>query len=328
MAKAKKGSRTDFDSPWKEILEHFFPQFMQFFFPNAYEQIDWSKGYRFLDQELQQIAPESEIGPRRVDKLVEVYRHDGQDAWVLAHVEIQGQKDLAYEKRLYVYNYRLFDRYDRPVATLSVLTDSDPAWRPHRYGYELFDCHISLDFPVVKLLDYKDKQAELEKSDNPFAIVVMAHLETQKTRRKPAQRYEAKLKLAKMMYRKGYQRVEIINLFRFIDWIMTLPEDMDWQFLLEIARFEETEKMPYVTSVERIGMEKGMALGRQEGQQEGLQEGLRVSIVQTLELRFGRVSPRIELFLQQVQDVDDLRELHKQAVLVPSLTVFEQGLPG
>lgn len=126
------------------------------------------------------------------------------------------------------------------------------------------------------------------------------------------------------MYRKGYQWVEIINLFRFIDWIMTLPEDMDWQFLLEIARFEETEKMPYVTSVERIGMEKGMALGRQEGQQEGL----RVSIVQTLELRFGRVSPRIELFLQQVQDVDDLRELHKQAVLVPSLTVFEQGLPG
>jgi hypothetical protein len=198
-------------------------------------------------------------------------------------------------------------------------------------AYELFNCRVSLDFPVVKLLDYREKQAELEASPNPFAIVVLAHLETQKTRRKPEQRYDAKLRVAKMMYLKGYNRQEIINLFRFVDWIMTLPENLDQQFMVEIARLEEDVKMPYVTSVERIatarGLEQGLLQGRQEGQQEGQQEGLRESIVRTLELRFGLLSPRIVAFLQQVQDVDDLRELHKQAVLVPSLTVFEQGIP-
>lgn len=67
-------------------------------------------------------------------------------------------------------------------------------------------------------------------SDNPFAVVVMAHLETQATRRKPLQRYDAKLRLAKLLYKRGYNRQTIIDLFRFIDWIMTLPEDLSQQF--------------------------------------------------------------------------------------------------
>jgi hypothetical protein len=31
---------------------------------------------------------------------------------------------------MYVYNYRLFDRYDRPVVSLAVLADASPTWRP------------------------------------------------------------------------------------------------------------------------------------------------------------------------------------------------------
>lgn len=323
---APKSPRADFDSPWKEILELFFPQFMQFFFPEAYAQIDWSKGYKFLDQELQQVVHEAEIGSKRVDKLVEVYLQDGQDAWVLTHIEIQGQKEEAFAKRLYVYNYRLFDRYDRQVATLAVLTDGDTQWRPRQFAYELFKCRVSLEFPVVKLLDYRERWAELETGDNPFAIVTMAHLETQATRRKPLQRYDAKLRLAKLMYKRGYNRQIIIDLFRFIDWIMTLPDELGKQFLEEMTRFEEEKKMPYVTSVERIGIEKGLLQGRQEGRQEGRQAGLRESILRVLEVRFGPVSSRVRLLLEQVADVDKLLKLNERAVLTPTLADFEQGL--
>jgi len=311
---APKSSRADFDSPWKEILELFFPQFMQFFFPDAYGEIDWTKGYKFLDQELQQIVHDAEIGPKRVDKLIEVYLQDGQDAWVLTHIEIQGQKEEVFAKRLYIYNYRLFDRYNRRVATLAVLTDGDAEWRPRQFAYELFKCRISLEFPMVKLLDYRERWAELETSDNPFAIVIMAHLETQITRRKPLQRYDAKLRLAKLMYKRGYNRQTILDLFRFIDWIMTLPTDLSKQFLGEMRRFEENEKMPYVTSVERIGIEKGR------------QEGLRESIIRVLEVRFGPVSSRLRLLLEQVADVNQLLKLNERAVLTPTLADFEQGL--
>ena len=50
-----------------------------------------------------------------------------------------------------------------------------------------------------------------------------------------------------------HSRQDIINLFRFIDWLMRLPEKEDRLFWEELAALEEEKKMPYVTRVERIG---------------------------------------------------------------------------
>ena len=322
--------RLDLDSPWKEMLEQFFPQFMAFFFPKAFQQIDWSRGYQFLDQELQQVVRDAEMGLRRLDKLVSVYLLNGQEAWVLIHIEIQGQKDDEFDERMYGYNYRVFDKYRRPVASLAILTDDQKQWRPAHYGYELFDCRVSLDFPAVKLLDYKERMAELANNNNPFAVVVMAHLQTQATSNKPDERYAAKMNLARLLYRRGYNRQEVLELFRFIDWIMSLPQTLAQQFKVEITALEERDRMPYVTSVERIAMEEGLQSGLQQGQQQGLQQGLqqgfRESILRILQVRFGVSVGNVEVFLKQITDVERLRILHDQAVTVPSLALFTEQL--
>ena len=31
----------DYDSPWKEAVEHYFSAFMEFYFPEAFLEIDW-----------------------------------------------------------------------------------------------------------------------------------------------------------------------------------------------------------------------------------------------------------------------------------------------
>jgi hypothetical protein len=64
--------RTDYDSPWKEILELYFPNFLTFFFPDIYVDVDWDRPYEFLDKELQQVVRDAETGGSRVDKLVRV----------------------------------------------------------------------------------------------------------------------------------------------------------------------------------------------------------------------------------------------------------------
>ncbi len=33
---------SDYDSPWKDILERYFEDFMAFFFPEAHKNIDWT----------------------------------------------------------------------------------------------------------------------------------------------------------------------------------------------------------------------------------------------------------------------------------------------
>ena len=168
----------DFDIAWKEALDALFEPFMAFFFPDAYRDIDWARRFEMLDKELQQISPESEQGRRVVDKLVKVWRTNGQDEWVLVHIEVQSQPDTEFAQRMYVYNYRLFDRYNRRVASFAVLGDDRPAWRPKRFGYELWGTKVGIEFATAKLLDYAADEAALEANPNPFAVVVLAHLKT------------------------------------------------------------------------------------------------------------------------------------------------------
>jgi hypothetical protein len=103
--------------------------FLAFFFPAIHARIDWSRGYEPLDKELQQIMPDADTGRRYVDKLVKVWRKDGVEQWVLIHVEIQHISDEAFPERMFVYNYRLRDRYQRKIASLAMLGDDVADWR-------------------------------------------------------------------------------------------------------------------------------------------------------------------------------------------------------
>jgi hypothetical protein len=76
---------TEYDSPWKDILDGYLQPFMQLSFPSIAEAIDWTVPPRMLDKELQQIAVASETGTRTVDKLVEVRLLSG-DVWLQASI--------------------------------------------------------------------------------------------------------------------------------------------------------------------------------------------------------------------------------------------------
>lgn len=304
----------DYDSPWKEALERYFPEFMAFFFPFAHVDIDWGRGYNFLDKELQQVVREAALGPRRVDKLVQVWRPDGEETWVLIHVKIQGQVDPDFARRMYVYNYRLFDRYARQVASMAILTDERAGWRPAEFSYTLWNCRVSLEFPVVKLLDYAADWTALEQNNNPFAVVVMAHLKAQATNRKPNDRYLWKMNLAKGLYQRGYKRRDILELFRFIDWVMALPKELAQQFEVELAQYEQETKMTYVTSFERIGMERG------------IRQTAREDLADVLQIRFPEVPGSILETIGRVEDVAVLKGLLRQAVTADSLETFQRVL--
>ncbi len=59
------------------------------------------------------------------------------------------------------YNYRLYDRYRRQVASLAVLVDHGKSWKPTQFGYQLFGCDVCIRFPTVKILDFAGENREL-----------------------------------------------------------------------------------------------------------------------------------------------------------------------
>jgi len=97
-------STSDYDSPWKEILDGYFPDFMAFFFADIHTDIDWSRGYESLDAALQQMVRDAALGRRLADKLMQVWRRDGTPQMVLIHLEVQGQREADFAKRMFVSN--------------------------------------------------------------------------------------------------------------------------------------------------------------------------------------------------------------------------------
>ena len=325
----------NYDSPWKEILEAYTREFTAFFFPHAHDDIDWDRGYEFLDKELQQVARDAAFGLRQADKLVKVWRQGGDEAWVLMHIEVQSQSESSFAERMFTYNYRLFDRYRRLVASLAVLGDESKSWRPSHFGYELWGSSVNFNFPVVKLADYRDQWQRLEDSANPFAVVVMAHLKAQETRQNLTDRSRWKISLIRRLYRAGYRRQDIINLFRFIDWVMYLPEELDDAVWHTIQEYEEANKMDYVTSVERIGIRKGMQQGLEQGLQQGLQqgmqqgkrEGLWAAIQFALEIRFGTTGAALMKRICTIENLDLLQAIMEKLKTAKSLDEIETLLP-
>ena len=168
--------RDDYDSPWKSIIDRYFPEFIEFFLPEASDRIDWSREPVFLDTELRQIIRDAELGRRLADRLVQVWLKNGQETWVLIHIEVQRSRQPDFAQRIYTYHYRIYDTYQRPVSSLVLLADDHPQWRPDHFGYSLFGTALHFSYPTLKLLDWASEIPALEAHPNPFATVVLTHL--------------------------------------------------------------------------------------------------------------------------------------------------------
>ena len=101
----------DQDSAWKEMLHEFFPAFLAFFFPEIDRDVDWSRKYEPLDKELAEIKPNLPGGKLYADKLFKVWLKNGKVKWILIHVEVQGRAGRGFARRVFVYNYRIGERY-------------------------------------------------------------------------------------------------------------------------------------------------------------------------------------------------------------------------
>ncbi|MFM7383010.1 MAG: hypothetical protein ACKO1W_08160 [Microcystaceae cyanobacterium] len=311
----------NYDEPWKEALSEYFEDFLAFFFPEVNQQIDWSIPPQSLDKELQQITVSSDAEKCIADKLYQVWLLDNQEIWILIHVEVQSQYD-SISQRMYIYNYRAFDLYQKTVVSLAILGDERPNWRPNHFRYGLAGSEVSIRFSTVKLLDYEARWSELEPSENPFAMIVMAHLKTKATTGNPEQREVWKWSLIRGLYDRGLTREKIIKLFQIIDRMMTLPNALQQSLDLKIQQFEEQRTMPLLSNMELRGMERGKEIGKEIG---ALQNA-RASVKTVLAIRFGEVPFEIDSSLEQVFDLSVLEAGLRLAVTVDSLEEFQQSL--
>jgi hypothetical protein len=222
--------------------------------------------------------------------------------------------DPKFPERMFRYNVRAWELYSRTVVSLAVLCDEQMNWRPDRFAYGDWGSETSLVFPVVKLLDYAADEVTLTEHANPFAQVMRAHLKAQETRRDAEARYQWKTQLVRGLYERGWGAEEVRQLFRVIDWLMSIPAELQERFREELHTYEQEKQMPYVTSVER--------LAKEEGRQEGLLLGIRVALT----CKFGSAGRRLMPKVRAIKDIDRLESFAQALEKADSLAALRRLL--
>ena len=342
MQEDEKLPSHEFDSPWKVIISAYFEEFMTFFFPYAADQINWSRGFESLDKELETLMRNEGKGKQLVDKLMKVWLKDGEEIWVLIHVEIQGTQEAKFAARMFGYWSTIRQHHRVNIYSCAILTDDRRDWRPNHFTSGLWETRVRFDFPTFKLFDLVDNLEALETSDNPFAQASLAHLRTIETGADDPQRVHFKFHLFRLLYSKGYSRKMILELMAFFDWIMILTPDLEIDFKQKLIQFEEEHDMKYIPSWSREdylrgrqegrkegrkeGQQEGRKEGRQEGRQEGTATGLKLAIIEALAARFGPLPDDIKVELGSIEDTNRLLELIAMASVAESIEAFEQNL--
>ncbi|MBZ8181436.1 hypothetical protein [Oscillatoria salina] len=92
--------------------------------------------------------------------------------------------------------------------------------------------------------------------------------------------------------------------------MMVLPEELERNFRTELKRYREENRMPYITGFER----------------DGMVQNARESVIEVLQIRFEVVPENAIAILNTIENLPQLKQLHRQAVTVESLQEFEQIL--
>jgi flagellar biosynthesis/type III secretory pathway protein FliH len=102
-----------------------------------------------------------------------------------------------------------------------------------------------------------------------------------------------------------------------LDWMMQVPKDLQNQLWQDLEQLERNRTMPYITSVERIGIEKGM----QQGMQQGMRQGESALLERQLTRRFGPPSAETRARLQAAT----VEQLEQWAENILDATTLEEG---
>ncbi len=271
------------DKLWKGIFEDFFPEAIAFFFPDFTNLIDWPKGFEMLDKEQQQIFPESEESHRRVDILTKVWLVSGLEQWILIHIEVQGYYDENFAQRMFIYFYRLTDRYNVPISALALLTDTNKSWRPDSYSVQYMDTMLLYKYPIFKLSDFSDQ--DFADSSNPWAWVMKTALIGLNTTWDDNVLLKIKVQVYREFRINGYSQEKARAFLQFLKYYVRFAKrDFFSKFDKEISTVDQNKDSPMgiielvkqhlVEEARLEGMEKGLEQGLEQGLERGLEQGI------------------------------------------------------
>ena len=285
----------DHDRLFKELLETYFAEFMQIFFPAAAQAINL-KQIKFLQQEIFTDVTAGE--KHEVDILVETQLKD-EPGLILIHVEPQAYAQKDFNERMFIYFSRLYEKYRRKILPVAIFSYDQERDEPDTF---------QIGFSFLEILRFQFYKLELKKlnwrhyidSNNPAAAALLSKMGF-----KPGERVRVKLEFMRMLARLKQDPARTELLGGFFETYLKLNQEEEGQLYYELGKIDKKEAdtiMQITTSWHEKGRMEGRVEGRVEGRTEGRIEGGQDAICKYLVTRF-KVDPAIAR--DKVQHITD-----------------------
>jgi|GEM_PF-1042477 len=330
--------RRNHDDLWKFLIKEMFESFIRYFIPELVGLIDFGQVPEFGNVELPTLQVEkSPKGNLRADYVVKVAQKDGQKRSIIIHIEVQATRDVRFHERMYKSHYRLYDRHNHPIEAIAIFVTQDYPKGPYYFVVESFTARVLYEYRTYHV--HSQNPEELLKSDNPFALAVLACIRS--NIRNLKQRYAYKKALYHLLSERGYSKVEKECLYWFIFLLLRLPNKeenhlkaslqkanhmirlskYDWDYITEYLSFQSGMTIKELMELQRKKLvEKDETIEVQDQQLKKKDEKL-----EEKDQKLKEKDETIEVQDQQLKEKDEKLEVKDQKLKEKDETIEVQG---
>ena len=297
-----QGKTLGHDQLFKALLEKFFRDFLELFFPKVAERLDFET-LVFLDKELFADLPQ---GPtREVDVVARLETHEGEPGIVLVHVEVQARPEKDFARRMFEYSAMLWLRDRAPIFPVVLYLQGGKGLTEDEYQVSLFGREFfRFRYASVGLARLR---AEEYVEMGPLGATLAALMDW----RKDADPVVLEADMQRRVAESGLDDLRKFLLLDVIETYSKLSEE-------ERARFERLVSRKEYRTMQEV-KETWSDRMRQEGRQAGLIEGKRETLLRQLAVKFGPLSPETIAKVNAVPTAAELDACAERLVAAESL---------
>lgn len=279
QAKREARPQPPHDEAFKKLLQTFFAEFLELFFPSLNALLDHSRTRLLMQELLVDIVGEE---ARTLDLLLET-RYKTLDACILVHLEPQSYRQEDFHERMFIYFSRLFERHrkeHRLIIPIAIFTSDDARDEPDMFVMEIPEHEIAI-FKFLKVELRRQNWRKFAESDNPVAAALLAKMGYNEREKR-----EVRLAFLRMMLRlrEKLDDARLALTMSVADLYFKPDPEQDAEILRELGEQDEEggrTLMELMPAWKRWGYEEGIAEGLEKGRAEGMQKG-RLEIIRKL----------------------------------------------
>ena len=273
------------DQLFKRVMEKFFRDFLELFFPSVAARLDLGT-LSFLDKELFVDIPQAQT--REVDVVARLETHEGEPEFVVVHVEVQSRPEKDFARRMFEYAVLLWLRHRSPIFPVVLYLQGGKGLRDEEYRESLFGRELfRFRYAAVGLAHL---WAEEYVDTGPLGAA-LAVLMRQTKRAEPV------LLEAGLMRRVGESGLDPLRKFLLINIIETYSR-LSAEQRAELERLLSRKEYRSVLEVKETWSERM--------RNQGIVEGKRETLLRQLTAKFGALSPEATAKINAVSSIAEL----------------------